>query len=332
MKEQRLDDPVAEEAIDWMVKLQSGEFDEQQRAELERWRKRSSHHQQVYQRLLAGLAPFQQSPWRGRTTQPLLHSLEQPDGRRAFLRNALAVSLVIGGAGWLAGHPLTSGSDGQDYSTATAQRGRWRLSDGSDLQLNARSRVSLWFDHKQRRLRLHEGELLIDVAPSAGQPLVIQTDSGAIFSEGGRLTVREFPKRSRVVTLQGHASLAPSASSPLLLDDGQVTWFDPRGVQGQTPLGGTETAWLQGWMVAHNEPLLSLVEALRDYRKGWVRIDPAVSQLRVSGRFPLDDSRQTLEILQQSLPIDVMQITDYLLLIRQRHNGCCDTGLGFGSG
>lgn len=82
-----------------------------------------------------------------------------------------------------------------------------------------------------------------------------------------------------------------------------------------------ETAWLQGWLVAHNDPLLGLVEALRAYHKGWVRLDPAVAQLRVSRRFPLGDSAQILEILQQSLPIDVTQITDYLLLIRQRQNG-----------
>lgn len=318
MKEQRLDDPVAEEAIDWMVRLQSGDFDAPQQAELERWRHRSAHHRQVYQRLLAGLAPFEQSPWRGRASQPLLHSLEQPDGRRAFLRNALAVGLLVGGAGWLASSPRGVWQGGQEYRTATAQRGSWRLSDGSHLQLNARSRVSLWFDGQQRRLRLHEGEMLIQVAPRVQQPLVIQTGSGQLYSEGGRLGLRELADRSRVVTLQQEARLVPGAAAPSSLRAGQVTWFSAGGVLQQAPMAATETAWLQGWRVMHDEPLGTLFDALRDYRKGWVRVEPGVAQLRVSGRFPMDDSRQTLEILQRTLPIQVIELTEYLLLIRRQ--------------
>lgn len=87
-----------------------------------------------------------------------------------------------------------------------------------------------------------------DVAPGHGQPLVIQTRSGIVYSDGGRLGLRELPERSRVVTLQGHARLAPGASPPVLLHVGLVTWFDPRGVVGQTPMGawkrpGCKAGW-----------------------------------------------------------------------------------------
>ncbi|MDU9394688.1 FecR family protein [Pseudomonas japonica] len=316
MNPQRLDDPVAEEAIEWMVRLQSGAFDDHQQAELEHWRNRSSHHRQVYQRLLAGLAPFRQSPWRGRASQPLLSSLEQPDGRRAFLRTALGVSLLVGGGAWLGGTQGLGGGAAQEYRTATAERGSWRLSDGSQLQLNARSRVSLWFDGEQRRLRLHEGEMLVQVAPLASRPLAIETASGTLYSHGGQLALRELADRSRLVSLREDLRLQPSGAPALSLRAGRVTWFDARGVLEQTPMGSMETAWLQGWLVVHNEPLGNLIEALRAYRKGWMRLEPAIADLRVSGRFPLDDSRQTLEILQQSLPIQVLQVTDYLLLIR----------------
>ncbi|MCU1723127.1 FecR/PupR family sigma factor regulator [Pseudomonas sp. 5P_5.1_Bac1] len=130
MNEQRLDDPVAEEAIDWMVRLQSGDFDDHLYAELEHWRSRSSHHRQVYQRLLAGLAQFQQSPWRGRASQPLLRSLEQSDGRRTFLCTALGLSLLLGGAGWLASSPQDAWCDGREPSTFRGMIAgrRWRSS------------------------------------------------------------------------------------------------------------------------------------------------------------------------------------------------------------
>ncbi|MCU1717253.1 DUF4880 domain-containing protein [Pseudomonas sp. 5P_3.1_Bac2] len=104
MSQQPLQDPVVEQAIAWLVQLQSGDFSPTQQAALEQWRGTSARHRQVYEQLLASLEQFKASPWRGRPSEPLLRSLEQPSSRRALLRNSFCVLGVAAGVGWLTGY------------------------------------------------------------------------------------------------------------------------------------------------------------------------------------------------------------------------------------
>ncbi|MBW6227183.1 FecR/PupR family sigma factor regulator, partial [Pseudomonas aeruginosa] len=56
---------IVEEAIEWMVRLQSGDFSAAEGDALERWKALSSEHAEVFRQLLGSLAPLQDSPWRG---------------------------------------------------------------------------------------------------------------------------------------------------------------------------------------------------------------------------------------------------------------------------
>ena len=54
-----------------------------------------------------------------------------------------------------------------------------------------------------------------------------------------------------------------------------------------------------------DEPLGQLIEALRPYRAGLLRVSPQAAQLRVYGVFALDDSDRTLRSLAETLPVQV---------------------------
>jgi transmembrane sensor len=66
-------------------------------------------------------------------------------------------------------------------------------------------------------------------------------------------------------------------------------------------------AWMQGRLDVQNESLGAVVDALRPYRQGLLRISRAAAQLRVFGVFSLDDSDRALQSLAQVLPIKVNQ-------------------------
>ncbi|MCT5224607.1 DUF4880 domain-containing protein, partial [Pseudomonas aeruginosa] len=55
---------IVEEAIEWMVRLQSGDFSAAEGDALERWKALSSEHAEVFRQLLGSLAPLQDSPLR----------------------------------------------------------------------------------------------------------------------------------------------------------------------------------------------------------------------------------------------------------------------------
>ncbi|WP_207942669.1 FecR/PupR family sigma factor regulator [Pseudomonas aeruginosa] len=91
---------IVEEAIEWMVRLQSGDFSVAEGDALERWKALSSEHAEVFRQLLGSLAPLQDSPWRGQPSATVLRALEQPSSRRRFVGGALGLFVLLaGGAG-----------------------------------------------------------------------------------------------------------------------------------------------------------------------------------------------------------------------------------------
>ncbi|MFP8980467.1 FecR/PupR family sigma factor regulator, partial [Pseudomonas aeruginosa] len=86
---------IVEEAIEWMVRLQSGDFSAAEGDALERWKALSSEHAEVFRQLLGSLAPLQDSPWRGQPSATVLRALEQPSIRRRFVGGAPGLLSLI---------------------------------------------------------------------------------------------------------------------------------------------------------------------------------------------------------------------------------------------
>ncbi|RPM82148.1 hypothetical protein IPC1285_32120 [Pseudomonas aeruginosa] len=99
----RLDDAIAEAAILWMVRLQSGEVSLAEQQAFENWQAADPRHGVAFERLAAGLAAARQSPWQGRPSGPMLQALEAPSSRRSFMRNSLALGGLALSVGLLAG-------------------------------------------------------------------------------------------------------------------------------------------------------------------------------------------------------------------------------------
>ncbi|EQL42998.1 hypothetical protein M770_33740 (plasmid) [Pseudomonas aeruginosa VRFPA03] len=78
---------IVEEAIEWMVRLQSGDFSAAEGDALERWKALSSEHAEVFRQLLGSLAPLQDSPWRGQPSATVLRALERGPRRGAGHRS-----------------------------------------------------------------------------------------------------------------------------------------------------------------------------------------------------------------------------------------------------
>lgn len=93
-----------------------------------------------------------------------------------------------------------------DYRSPVGQRRRMGLEDGSVLQLNTRSAADVRFDGQQRRVRLFEGELALQVASDA-RPLLLRTGEGALRLDSGRFNVRQFDGYSLVSVFEGWPAL-----------------------------------------------------------------------------------------------------------------------------
>jgi len=302
-------DRVAQEAVAWMVQVHSGEMSAAERERFQQWRAADAAHEQACRRLERTLGRIPQFG-----AVPEVRSTLQSPGRRQFLGNALALAGVAYAGGWLVNRYTPLDAFLADLSTRTGQRQTTTLADGSTLILNARSVVDTRFDNTQRRIELLKGQIHVAVAVSA-IPLQIATTAGLIQVNSGQLVVTQRADQVRIAALSASGAAVNRGNSSLQLEPGTGALMTASDLSPIKIDPAAEVAWINGFVEIDNRPLSELIDALRDYRPGIVRISPQAAAIRVSGRFPLDDTDFTLDALAQTFPIRVSRTTDYWVTI-----------------
>lgn len=317
-------DPVSEQAIDWMVKLRAGTPDAALQTRFNAWLAMDPAHLQAWTQLQDRLgASFntvraldRRLPGQASEARQILL---QPQGSRRDALRVIAGLGLLGGSLWLGARSPLGDSLLADLSTGRGQRQAFDLADGSRLNLNADSAVDLRFDDQQRLVVLRQGELVIQVAPDPQRPLRVRTAQGQVQALGTRFLVAQEQDVTRVVVLQHSVQLRLPDGTTRDLQEGQSALLATGRI---TPTAGDQRGradWLVGRLNVLDEPLEQVVEALRPYQRGFIRIAPQVRHLRVQGVFPLDDPARTLAALAETLPIQVDSYSPWLTLIRPRN-------------
>ena len=306
-------DPVAEEAIAWMVRLRSGQDEARQQVLFQQWLAQAPAHGLAWEQLQRGLGRHYEVVRRAPGT--LRETLLQPDtGRRDVLRGLAGLGL-LGGCLWLGGRSDTGRTWMADLRTGTGERRSLSLNDGSRLVLNADSAVDFDFSAGRRLLRLYRGALVVQVAADPTRPFIVRSDQGDVRALGTRFLVEQLEGSTRVVVLEHAVRASLSGGATLDLSEGQAALLHGQRIE-PLPAGQAYRAdWVEGRLSVLDEPLSSLVDALRPYKTGLIRVSPQVRDLRVQGVFPLDDSERTLAALQETLPIRVRRFGPWLTLI-----------------
>ena len=235
--------------------------------------------------------------------------------RHANRRSVLKGFVVLVGGGTLAWGGYRQVQDSPWLADCRSRLGERRavtLQDGSHLLLNSDSAVDVRFDAQQRLVLLRQGEILITTGTDPlRRPFSVQTRQGQTRALGTRFSVREQGPDTLVSVFEDQVQITTTHGATALLSAGQCCRFDAYGIQAPTPLDSTSDAWSRGLLIANDQRLDSFVAELARYRRGWLRCDPGVAALRISGTFELDDSEQILRALAGSLPIRVVQRTRY---------------------
>jgi len=315
--------PALKEAIDWMVALDSGSTDARDRAAFEHWLTADLSHQQAWEALNNVLAsPFNQlaqadkrAPGSAQAATRILRSSSLSVERRQLLRNGSALLLLLGLSGALTVHrrmPL-EGLLSDAYS-GTGERKRLTLPDGSVLTLNARTTVDVDFSPQLRRLRLNQGELSIEVAADPARPLEVWTAQGRVRALGTRFSVRQMDQQSLVGVQQHSVQVHTLQGQQAVVTDGHAVRFAADGVFALPGDQARVDAWVEGLLDVEDESLGAVIDALRPYRYGLLRVSKAAAQLRVFGVFSLDNSDRALQSLAQVLPISISRFGPVTLI------------------
>lgn len=303
------------EAAQWYARLANESPAASDQQAWQRWLAADPINQRAWQRIESVNLQMARVP--GRLAAATLASAGE--SRRQVLRSVVVLASLGGLAtlGWRsdARQRLTAG-----YRTAVGERRSFTLADGSQLLLNTDSAVDVRFDANQRLIILRAGEVLVSTASDAlGRPFRVQSPDASVHALGTRFTVRSWAGGTEVAVLEKAVEVSvPGQRTALRLEAGQYARI-ASGVIGPVRANDASVgAWEQGSLIAIDRPLGELLEELGRYRHGWLRCDPRISGLRISGAFPLDDTDLALRALERSFPVTAVYRTGYWVTVIPR--------------
>lgn len=314
-------DPIAERAIDWLVRLDSGSASPDDRAAFDAWLNADPRHRQAWG-TLAGLldSPIDllkeadtRLPGQRRAARLALTAT----ARRKALRSG-AAALLLGLGGYALTRQQTPVALFADLRTGTGERRRIRLADGSTLFLNARSAVDVAFGADVRALRLRAGEILVEAAPDRQRPLIVHTGHGAARALGTRFIVSLQEDHSELAVLEHRVELTAANGARRVVEAGGAARFTAAGIRFLADPAEARAAWIDGRLDVRDRALGEVIDALRPYKRGYLRVSPQAATLRIFGVFPLDEPDAALQALAETQPITVHRYGPLLTRVELR--------------
>ncbi|MEJ0037927.1 MAG: FecR domain-containing protein [Gammaproteobacteria bacterium] len=307
----RQHDP-GDEARDWVLRLNAPDAGPAVRDEFETWRLRSATNRAAWddcqrlQQLMRSL------------TKADIHKLDPsaPRARRdGSWAAALAASLVAAVIVWLLAP--APGTWFADQRTPAGERRAFTLEDGSRVELNGATALSLSLRSNMREVNLVSGQASFEVVHD-GRPFVVRAGDAIITVTGTRFDVLKVGDRVRLTVVEGHVLASRRGMTPLHVGVGdRVTWRDREAPTVIQVSDREMLAWKRGLLMFRAQPLGDVVSELSLYRRGrtFFLSEHARNQL-ITGAFDTSRPDAIVDAIEQSLPVHVTHLTPWLTLIR----------------
>lgn len=305
---------VRDEAALWFVRLQEPAMSTEQRQRFDAWLAEHAEHRQEFQ-LLQGLWAATDLLPEERlqalcATPPVVSARRAPVLRYALAAGGLAVAVGLGLFSGL--NPPSSYS--ADFATVLGERRHVALPDGSQVDLNSRSRLQVRYAKDRRFVELTEGEAMFSVEHDSDRPFVVAAGPGQVTVTGTRFDVRRDATQTRVAVEQGTVKVEGRAAEAFVsLTAGLGTVVDAQGkVAPAYAVNPQElTAWRSGKLVFNNASLAEVVAEVARYRDKPLRVgSEAVGNLRLTSVFKADDTNALLVALTRILPVAIRTHAD----------------------
>lgn len=326
---------IVERASLWLARLWSESATKDDIDACERWRAAHPDHERAWQRLGVIGQKFDAVP--SRLAFDTLTARPSPRTSAVGRRRALRVFggiVTLAGAGYTLRQSPMWDTVAADYATGVGEVRRIRLADGTHLWLDTASAVDVRMSAGERRIVLRRGRICVETAEVASTdsrppastyrsaPLVVVTRQGEIRDIGTRFTVRDDGERTQVAVFEGIVLVrTANGVHTERLDAGQAASFSPNAIALADPADAFDenaAAWTRSQLIVERQRLGDLVATLARYRRGVLRCDAAVADLRVSGVFSLADTDRALASLTVGLPVETIYRTRYWVTVKAR--------------
>ncbi|RGP00687.1 DUF4974 domain-containing protein [Bacteroides thetaiotaomicron] len=183
------------------------------------------------------------------------------------------------------------------------------LADGTRMHINSGSRVVYprVFTGDLREIYV-EGEVFLDVTPDKRKPFRVKTSQFEVEVLGTSFNVNAYKQRNQgeVVLVEGSVELYDKHDNRILLKpDNLVTVHNGQAGDIKHVNAKDYTAWIDGLLILHTEPLKDVFEKLNRYYNVPIVVDSAIQTEIADGkldlRIPLPELIRMISVV---LPID----------------------------
>jgi transmembrane sensor len=305
-------------ASEWYIKLNEADCSEQDRIAFEAWKDSSSRNLNAWNRILQVNEPFEGlEPVVSK--EVLLHRETFSLSRRNALKN-LSILAVATTTGAIAYQQKPWQTMMADYSTHKGEIKTVHLPDETMLVLNSDTAIDQQFSEESRTIKLIKGEVLIETGHGKGSsaPFRVHTKYGIITALGTRFSVRQHSDYVSVNVYKDAVSIKTFANADFkqTLYENHTTIFNNQISPEIKQLKFGTDLWIKGVLSVIDLPLSEFLVELDRYYTGYLRCDPAIADVLISGSFPLNDINAIFSSLQNTHPIQAHAITKYWITFK----------------
>ncbi len=306
---------IDEAAADWLQRRQFWNWNEDDQAALDAWLAQSDRNRVAYLR--------QNAVWESAGRLVVLKpEFEVPARSRVFplvMRIAAVVLVAALGAGGLAYymHPRAA-----VYATPVGGRKTLQLADGSRIELNTDTVVSLSRQGATRKVTLVKGEAYFHIRHDAAHPFVVSAGAYRVTDLGTEFVVRRAPERVEVGLIKGgvrfDATSVEGTPQSALLTPGDVVVADANSMKmSKRPLRQlmTELSWRSGMLVFKDAMLQDAVAEFNRYNREKIVLAGAdVARLKINGTFKASSVELFARSVQDLFGLTVTHTNDELVI------------------
>lgn len=192
-------------------------------------------------------------------------------------------------------------------ATTNGERDTILLADGSRIFLNVASQItfSKSFNKRKREVNLI-GEAFFEVAKNPKRPFIVHCSDVNTTVLGTSFNIKAFDEEPTVVTVAtGKVQVAipkyPN-QKPLILTPNQQAIYDAKTRQltrRRGVIAANFIAWKEGFLQFDNTPMQEAIVTLEKWYDVNITLkNPALAKCKISGKFPGDNLKNVLEIIQ----------------------------------
>jgi transmembrane sensor len=325
----QIDQNVLDQAYAWIVALRGDKVSEQNLEEFSGWLAEDSSHQLAWDEaldLLERMGVARHLPLEellaDNPVAPNNNTEIDADPQLAAgfsllekvqaLLKPIALASLLAVVGLVA--VVTLQPQGEIYTAGTGQYLAVTLDDGSVVELNTNSEISVSMTEERREVELHRGEVFFTVAKDSDRPFIVDISGATVRAVGTAFNIYRVTDQSAIVSVsegivrveEADGSSVTSAQSKLLTVDEALEIDALRGLSESSVETSQATAWRQGQLLFDNTPIGQAVEMLNRYLHHKIIIaDDVPKNIKVSGTFSSREKRATLTAVAQALGMEL---------------------------